>query len=160
MNYNSREIIMNIMRDLVSRGKFEKATVDKIVKMGGLTRGSFYYHFQNKYDLIEQIFLKDIGELHIDNDELFFEGMKRILTVLSNKRNYYHHSISIFDFRAFLYRYFEDYVGRWYSNKAPSQPFLPRLLAYGWVAYICQWAREGFKESPDELIELFKTIKP
>lgn len=165
MAHNSKSIIMDTMRELATKGKFDKATVDSITKASELTRGSFYYHFQNKYDVIEQMFVYDVGEFTFQTDEEFFTSMERVLCALVEHRAYYVKVFTIFEFRAYLYRYFEDVVGKWFAPKAgvdfqPDQlRFVTRLIAYGWTAFICKWGGEGFRESPAELIALFRSVQ-
>ena len=43
------------MKELMKRKSLEKITVSDIVQNCGLNRQTFYYHFQDKYDLVNWI---------------------------------------------------------------------------------------------------------
>ncbi len=162
MPNNSKVIIMNNMRTYVTKKKFDKVTVESITKSCNLTRGSFYYHFQNKYDLIEKMFLDDVGEFTYDTDDDFFDNMQRLLDALVLHREYYVEAFKVFEFRAFLYRFFESTVAQWLEPKSGisfdlSQKLsVTRLVSYGWTAYICKWGHEGFHGDTVELNSLFR----
>ncbi|QBO36195.1 TetR/AcrR family transcriptional regulator [Periweissella cryptocerci] len=50
----TRELLLNTLLDLVAEKDFEKITIRDITEKAQVNRGTFYRHFQDKMDLIEQ----------------------------------------------------------------------------------------------------------
>ena len=113
--------------------------------------------------MLEQIFYDDVGTFCTESDDAFFKSLYSALDGLAKNRKYYVATFRVFEFRAFLYRFFEENVSLWFSPKQgvslqqEESLFMVRLVAYGWTAFICEWGREGFEETPEELLRLFKT---
>ncbi len=51
----SRKLIKNAFSRLLQKKDFEKITVTEIVKLSGLNRGTFYAHYSNVVDVLEEI---------------------------------------------------------------------------------------------------------
>ncbi len=58
----TKQAIVNAFKQLVAETDFEHATVDRITALIGVNRQTFYYHFADKYDLVNYIFF---GELFV-----------------------------------------------------------------------------------------------
>jgi AcrR family transcriptional regulator len=46
--------------------KFDKITVKEVVERAGVNRQTFYYHFQDIYDLLEWTFAEDLSGCHVE----------------------------------------------------------------------------------------------
>lgn len=58
----TKQAIVCSFKQLVAETDFEHATVDRITALIGVNRQTFYYHFADKYDLVNYIFF---GELFV-----------------------------------------------------------------------------------------------
>lgn len=56
----TKKAIAGSLKELMRKKSLEKITVSDIVKNCGLNRQTFYYHFKDKYDLVNWIFNKEI----------------------------------------------------------------------------------------------------
>ncbi|MCX4364021.1 MAG: TetR/AcrR family transcriptional regulator [Clostridia bacterium] len=57
----SKKLIKNAFSELLQKKDFEKITVTEIVNRAGLNRGTFYAHYRNTVDVLEEI-EKDVSE--------------------------------------------------------------------------------------------------
>ncbi|MCD8332009.1 MAG: TetR family transcriptional regulator, partial [Oscillospiraceae bacterium] len=68
------------LRTLMEEYPFEKITVAQICEQCGINRKNFYYHFKDKYDLVNWIFDTDLLTLTASDVDLNSEdGMWRLL---------------------------------------------------------------------------------
>lgn len=56
----TKKLIMKSFNKLSSQKKFDAITVKDITEGATVNRATFYYHFKDKYDLMEQVLLEDL----------------------------------------------------------------------------------------------------
>ena len=64
----TKKALATSLKDLLETMPFEKVTIADICEGCGMNRKSFYYHFRDKYDLVNWIF--DTEFLEIARDAL------------------------------------------------------------------------------------------
>ena len=57
----------NSLKELIQEMPFSKITIDKIVTNCGYNRQTFYYHFQDIYDLVEWTCIEDTEKVLKEN---------------------------------------------------------------------------------------------
>ena len=67
---NSRQRIMDVAEELILQHGFAATSLKMIVEKAGLTKGSFFYHFDSKSDLAHQLI-----ERFAESDRQFLEMM-------------------------------------------------------------------------------------
>jgi probable dihydroxyacetone kinase regulator len=149
---------------------FDKITVTDIVNDCGVNRMTFYYHFQDIYDLVNWILL-DQGTQILEGKtsyETWQEGYKIVLnTMLSNKEIIINAYSSIN--REMLDRYLnsvtfklmfdvvnEESKGQEISND--NKKFIASFYSYAFVGLTLDWVFKGMKETPDVLVEKLGTL--
>mgnify|MGYP001324440828 CR=1 FL=1 len=60
---SARWLITEAFDALLAAGPFERVTVEAIVRKAGISRSTFYLHFRDKFDLLEQATERVIGQL-------------------------------------------------------------------------------------------------
>lgn len=58
----TKKALAGVMKDLMCKMPFSKISVSDICEVCGMNRKSFYYHFKDKYDLINWIFYTEFFE--------------------------------------------------------------------------------------------------
>lgn len=89
----TKERILQVAERLFSEDGFDGTGVDKIAKNAGINKGSIYYHFKDKNDILESLFKKIINDMdeHIDSItgsrvENLEEKIKSEIHYLSDKK--------------------------------------------------------------------------
>lgn len=57
-NFKSKEALMDATLDEFSQINYENASLNRIIKNAGISKGTFYYHFKNKEELYKQLLKK------------------------------------------------------------------------------------------------------
>ncbi len=69
----TKEDIKEALIQLLSEEKFENISISKLCKRAGINRGTFYLHYEDKYQMIDSFKSEIISQLYI-----FFRKRKRI----------------------------------------------------------------------------------
>ena len=56
----TKQALANSLKELMNTQGFSKISVKDIVEKCGMNRKSFYYHFKDKYDLVNWIFYTEL----------------------------------------------------------------------------------------------------
>ena len=66
----TKNALASALKDLMKRKPFSKISVRDICDECGMNRKSFYYHFKDKYDLVNWIFYVDfVSEITVGSYE-------------------------------------------------------------------------------------------
>ncbi|TKC19020.1 TetR family transcriptional regulator [Robertmurraya kyonggiensis] len=148
---STKQYIVSAILELLGLKHFELISVKEIVKKAGISRSTFYLHFQNKFDLIDTV--RD----DITTTFLSFYGHKENASLAVNKTTYYicQH---IYDYRNFYQYEFDNpsYVQELSNTLAEKllQVYDDKSYAifasFGTIGYLTFWVKDGFQLSPDE----------
>ena len=64
----TKQALAGALKELIEQQSFEKISVSDICEGCGMNRKSFYYHFKDKYDLVNWIFDTEFVELNQNYD--------------------------------------------------------------------------------------------
>lgn len=169
----TKRIVREEFTKLLLQKPIQSITVRELCERTGINRSTFYNHYRDVYELLEQIeneMLAELGarlkEVAQENDLMsmrLFEGIFRFLTqnqdicVIMLGEN---------GDKRFVYRMLE--MGREYCVKNYSAAF-PRaskeeiedfyaFVSNGCIGLMTRWIRTGMKKSPDELARTAKAI--
>ncbi|SNX53445.1 TetR/AcrR family transcriptional regulator [Thermoanaerobacterium sp. RBIITD] len=86
----TKEKIFNAAIDIFSKKGFYKATMDEIAEKAGVAKGTLYYHFKSKDEILEFLIMEGLSLLRnqiIDNINILknsIEKLREIIIVQSN----------------------------------------------------------------------------
>ena len=158
------------LKELIKTKSFDKISVADIALSCGLNRQTFYYHFQDKFDLVNWIYYHELISRISDN--LTFENWDKrlceILTIMKKNQPFYqttltssgNHGFQDYLFRitrALLLDIINKIVGA-RTIRADHVSFLAEFYTYGIVGIVVQWAQKGMHESPQELSKDLRTL--
>jgi len=84
------------MKKLMKEEPFEKISVSDICFDCGINRKSFYYHFQDKYDLVNWIFYVGfIGEMDLNSYTTGWDWLRDICGYFYRERDFYRCALKI-----------------------------------------------------------------
>ena len=92
----TKKAIMDCFLNMLKRKNIDRVTVTDICEECGINRNTFYYHFQDVYDLVDWIFHHDFERLLKDYSDYtnWHQGCRRILDYMQENRslvlNVYH----------------------------------------------------------------------
>ena len=124
------------MKELMEQMPFSKISVSDIAEQCGMNRKSFYYHFKDKYDLVNWIFDMEYLQLSSRQD---YAGIWDFLTELCSffyeNRSFYRRASSLEEakYQQFCINFYADaFIAafvRWLSDKdcVPPQEFVRML---------------------------------
>ncbi len=165
MSVFTEKAIVEAFIQLLNEYPLDKITVKSIVDSCGVNRSTFYYYFEDIYDLINTIFeyeTKRIVENHSDYTS-WMDGIKEAVSfAIDNKKAVYHvyKSVSRESLERYLNVVFDkvlmDAVASQAEGTNASQKDI-RLVAdvykYTLIGLIFKWLEEGMTADPDIVID-------
>ncbi len=148
----------------------DKITIKDICDGCGVNRQTFYYHFQDIYDLIEWIYTSAEYQILDENMTLLTweDALMQIFDYALQEKEFViatYHSLSREHLENFLYR--ETYRPLHYiikehcadiSIQDKDIAFLADFYKYAFVGIVLEWVRKGMKEDPAPLIYKMKLV--
>lgn len=153
------------LKNLLKTKPLDKITIVDIVEDCEVNRQTFYYHFQDIYDLIEWIYtseaLKVIGDKK--TYDTWQEGFLHIFEYIENNRDFVmstYHSVSREHLETFLYQETYRLLMNVVEEQAYDQSirdedkaFIANFYKYGFVGLILEWIGKGMKDAPKSIID-------
>lgn len=170
----SRRLLVNTLLELMAEKPYAKISVANICGESGVARPTFYLHFGSKDDLlrfyIEQMF-NEFAE-QIDPILASSPSVKPEISVIMFRQwQKYSAQAKLFvaaDVEAILLNEFKLYVGKTIQRymevhrltvSEDSQiQYVIDYLAGASFSVIVRWIKEDFKESPEEMAELYGNL--
>lgn len=165
---STKERLRDALKELLVCHSMEKITVSDITKECGMGRQSFYYHFKDKYDLLDWIIRSDLEEYTAQNTiSLWPDNIAQLLAHLQKEKKFYiriANGQSELLFRRYsaliektMYEGFEaEYAPD--ENQRERLQFACRFFSYGFAGVLIQWICDGMKQSPEECIRHLQEI--
>jgi len=110
----TKKALATALRELMEEVPFDKIQVAHICERCDMNRKSFYYHFKDKYDLLNWVFDTEIITIiqrysnSTDADERI-ETMRKVCTYFYENRDFYRKALKIQGQNSFS-EHFRDYV--------------------------------------------------
>ncbi len=173
-NEYTKLLLATSFKELLQTVPLKRITVQNIVEHCGLNRGTFYYHFYEKQDLIHWIYHHDIteptrailqkdpsewGGISLFGLELMLKDKKLYLQAIkeegpNNLTAYIKNEITE-NWNILVQRYTEVF----HSGKNSTElVFFAEFVANGAWATLIKWIDTGMRESPEVLSNLIDTI--
>lgn len=166
----TKQAIADGFKNLMREKNFDKITIADIANSCGLNRQTFYYHFQDKYELLDWIYYNEAIAIMTKN--LSFENWStRIYQMLSRMKQEDYFYINAFkasrqaEFEAYLFSVAKELFKEIIENmddsssiKSEDQDFSASFFSYGVTGTIVTWAQTGMKETPGFLKERFENL--
>ena len=173
------EIILSAIK-IVNRKGYQGATMEEIAAELLMTKGSLYYYFKNKEDLIfqchELVLSKVIEELqaHLEEDQLTYEQRlrKMIVThidyaieeketlnliIIPDETYSTDHLNPILEKRNAYARYFDQVIERGIEANefTITEPKIARMILLGSMNWIQQWYSPEGRKTKEEIQEIY-----
>ncbi len=178
--YRTREHLQSALIALIKEKGFHAVSVKDIVDYAGYNRSTFYVHYQDKYELTENLLELMLSGLEDSVGRPYVPGR----TVSTSKLNadsfcivsYIYENRDFFELinyddtipglhtkfpQRILKIYQEKFLFETINNIPVNMDYFTRYTAYGFYGLISNWIQTGFKESQadfiHEVIDLART---
>ena len=159
----TKNALASSMKKLMKEKHFEKISVIDICEGCGMNRKSFYYHFKDKYDLVNWIFYTDF--IKTATQRSYTDGwdlLTAVVELFSSDRSFYKAALEIKGQNSF-----RDYV---YEATVPifsmfSEVILsdgasldPHYFTDAFLVIMYRWLSAEREQTPEEFIDSLKRV--
>ncbi|GIP30100.1 TetR family transcriptional regulator [Paenibacillus sp. J23TS9] len=166
----TKRAIAASLKELTAIYPLSKISVKQIVDHCGLNRQTFYYHFKDKFDLVNWIYYTEAVESISDcsDYERWTDGISRILSYLGDNRIFYINALNTPGQNAFGGYLFEathnlimsvvHEVSFKRNISQADQSFIADFYTFAFVGIVVKWVKGSMKERPEEIVERIRDI--
>ncbi|MEN8904482.1 MAG: dihydroxyacetone kinase transcriptional activator DhaS [Clostridiales bacterium] len=167
-SYITKKALADSLKHLMKTIPLSKIAIRNIVENCKLNRQTFYYHFKDKYDLVNWIYYNEvILSIHnYKNYENWIDGLFKVLQHLDNNKSFYVNAINTSGQNSFNSYLFEitynliygviDELSNNCAIKESEKIFISEFYSNAFVGITIQWIKSGMKEPYAELTEKIK----
>ena len=169
MSQITKNALATALKKLLSKKELSKITISNITEECGVNRQTFYYHFQDKYDLLQWLYY---DELFIDIENIITfnnwdQCLLKVLKKIYQEKDFYISTINTNEqyFYQDLYnlsqKCFYDAITKLDTNNSISiqeKNFFSEFYAYGISGTVLQWIKTNMKTQPEKLAHDLKKI--
>lgn len=150
-------LLAQSLQQLMVTSPLEKISVNDIVEQAGVGRNTFYYHFEDKYDLVNWYF--QTGATRFLLEQTRTNDWPSLLTGVEDyfreNRTFYKNALS-YSGQNSLQEYIFDYVRAIFAQRAREHTptmsqadlnFVSNMLAGAFMGVLVPWVHGGMKES-------------
>ncbi|MCM1273031.1 MAG: TetR/AcrR family transcriptional regulator [Clostridium sp.] len=158
-----RVIIETFMR-MLNEQPLEKISVKEIVEACGISRNTFYYHYKDIYDLLEDIFETQAQHIYLEHKPRDSWQEALIQTTefaLKNKRAIYHiyNSVNREQLERYLFNVTQEIMMDFVRGQAEGLDVSEKNITYislfykhAVVGIILEWLQRDMKDNAEEVI--------
>ena len=155
----TKRALAQAIKELMNEKPLVKISIADIVDRCQMNRQSFYYHFRDKYDLVNWIFYTElITELQNSPNKDEYEELKNICRYLCDNRAFYINALKFTGQNSF-YEYFGEVIYQLLKaaftesfGNSDQSDFNAMFYADALRACIFRWLTSGAKMHPDEFV--------
>lgn len=161
----TKRAIADTMKTLMASAPLAKISVGDIAKACGITRNSFYYHFQDKFDLVNWIFYTELtralNQKDLDHMTLW-DVIETICTFFYTRKEFYQNALSVTGQNSFI-EYFNELLQQWIEIRLPEvflddddSGFYIQFFANAFTDALARWLRDGASTPPEKYALLIR----
>ena len=166
----TKKTIADGFKSLMEIKSFEKITISDITDTCGLNRQTFYYHFQDKYDLLNWIFYNEAitpfkKELTFDN---WGSRLLEMLRTIKNNSRFYINALRTSystEFKDYMHKASTKVLSDIIDNIAAEKPvreddkrFIAEFFSYGITGSVISWVENGMKDDPETIVSHIENL--
>lgn len=160
----TKQALAEAMKELMAKMPMEKIGVGEIVARCGLNRKSFYYHFRDKYQLVNWIFYTEVfARIQEQRSEDPWETLRTICHYLYENKKFYCNAFRVTGqecFSDWLMEVLRQLIGKYFDAEfsgSEHKDFYTTYCADATRAAVQRWLLEDSSISPDLFVSLMKT---
>lgn len=169
-NTQTKEYIKQALTLLLNEERFEDISVSKITRKSGINRGTFYLHYIDKYDLMEQLKEETLNDMRkiLTNSQLSPRQMIRAALDYFKEDFAFLHAISTCRYAQFsetIKAFLSELISltpngcqHTISNYQIPEPYAIEVLTSSIESIISFWLSQGGQESTEELTDIILKV--
>ncbi len=155
----TKNALARSMKKLMARKSFAKISVGDICEGCGMNRKSFYYHFKDKYDLMNWMFYTDFIEMvSLQSYEDGWQLMESVAELFYKDQEFYKNALKTEGQNSFreyflesmtpiVFYFFEDV-----SEDELDRDIIVNMFCDAFLSAIIRWLEMGCRITPKELM--------
>ena len=164
-NINKKAISQNL-KELLQEKTLAKISVGDICERCGMNRKTFYYHFKDKYDLVNWIYYSEFVKIINDKEyEIGWQIANDLCKYLYDNWDFYRKTFYLDDqnsfteyFREFIKSVISDDIVTIYGNEMTGDDFdfYVEFFSNAFVITIRNWIMSSDPMPPEHFVQLLK----
>lgn len=157
----TKEALAKSLKELLIQRPLDKISVKDITEHCGMSRNNFYYHFQDKYELISWIFYNDISkkvETYEDSSKFLEDSFTSVCECLYQERDFYIRCFRYVEQNSLFDVLTELYMDLWtktlqkrFENSGMDLSeeeikLMAKMNTRAMVGMITDWVKKGMKD--------------
>lgn len=160
----TKKALASAMKELMTKKSFAKISVGDICELCDMNRKSFYYHFKDKYDLVNWIYYTEcVGTIQAKPYKDGWRLMEDVCTYFYENKRFYQNALQVSGQNSFR-EYFQTIlqaVLQGYMREAflddENAAFFTNFFTDAFLAAIERWLLEMPCRPPRDFVRLLKT---
>lgn len=160
----TKAAIANAMKQVMEKVPFDRITTADIIAICGISRKTFYYHFQDKYDVVNWIFSVEIVDGILENTTFsnWMKGSLQLCCYIRENKTFYKNAVNASGqncFIQFLHSLTEMQLKKLCEDALKKQilseddfKFLVEFYYNAFVGVFTVWVKEDMKDPPEVLV--------
>ena len=155
----TKRAIATGLKELVDEKPFNKISIRDITEKCGLNRQTFYYHFQDKYELVNWIYYQEGFAPLMEGVtfENWYLKVEDFLVLMKKEQSFYYSTIScdergmteyLFNITATLFKEAIEKLDESHTVQPEDETFISHFFAHGVCGTIISWVKSGMREDP------------
>lgn len=170
MSQTTKRALAASLKKLLIHKPLSKITITDITEDCEVNRHTFYYHFQDIYDLIDWIYENEMEKVIADNKtyETWADGVQALFQYALDNKTFIlntYHSLSRKDLMRFLnqttYQFLMDVVNEQAQGMKVDQKhkeFIANFYKHAFVGLALEWIEGNMKLNPNDIIQDLTTL--
>ncbi|MGG4394433.1 dihydroxyacetone kinase transcriptional activator DhaS [Paenibacillus thiaminolyticus] len=161
----TKKALATSLKELMNDHPFNKITVKHIVDRCGLNRQTFYYHFQDIYDLLGWVYHSEAVEsiAHYRSYSTWTQGLRKIFLYIENNKAFCLNTLNslarnhldhyLYSVTLGLMIDVVNEVSDKMEVREEDKKFIANFYALAFTGLVIQWMENGMTENPDRMIQ-------
>lgn len=160
------------LKEIMNTTSFDKITVSDIAEVSNIHRQTFYYHFQDRYELLDWLLYNELlvpllNDLNLDN---MYTKLEAMFATMQGDKKFYQNALKINSDD--LTRYVSRVATEQFTEvvkmigvengiegiDSESDKVIAEFFGYGITGVVMSWASRGMKESPAVMTQRIQNL--
>ena len=162
----------NALKEIMNTTSFEKITVSDIAEVSNIHRQTFYYHFQDRYELLDWLLYQELLVPLLEglSFENMYDKLQQMFTTMRADKRFYQNALKINgeDLTRYVIRVATEQFTEVVKNigktngiesiDSESDKVIAEFFGYGITGVVMSWAGRGMKETPGVMTQRIQNL--